>query len=243
MQEKQMSRYVLGSIFTITLLFGACASTPRHETAAGKCARSAPCRSAEEGWIELFNGKDLTGWKLAHRHGVDSWSVQDGAMVNTTPTGAFPLDHGTDLVTTAEFGSVELYLEFNIPKNSNSGVFLKGQYEIQLLDSFGRPPGMGECGCLYGRVAPLVNASRPAGEWQSLDIVFHAPTLAPSGRMTKKARLTVYHNGTKILENIDVCGATGGPYAHEKERATGPIVLQGDHGTVSFRNIRIRLLE
>jgi len=227
----------------MALLFGACASAPRHGAVTCKYATPALYRTAEDGWIELFNGKDLTGWKLAHRHGVDSWSVQDGAMVNTTPTGAFPLDHGTDLVTTAEFGSVELYLEFNMPKNSNSGIFLKGQYEIQLLDSFGRPPGMGENGSLYGRVAPLVNASKPAGEWQSFDIVFHAPTVASSGKMTKKARLTVYHNGTKILEDIDVCGATGGPYVHEKERATGPIVLQGDHGSVSFRNIRIRPLE
>ncbi|HPA47750.1 MAG TPA: DUF1080 domain-containing protein [bacterium] len=238
-----MSRYPFGLILAIALLSGGCASTPGHKAATAKCLKPAPCQATADGWIELFNGKDLTGWKLVHRRNVDSWSVQDGIMANIVPPGEAPPDLGTNLVTVEEFGSCELHIEFKVPEGSNSGAFVNGQYEIQILDSYGQPPSAGACGSIYAQIAPLVNVSKPAGEWQSFDIVFHAPTVAPSGKVTKQARMTVYHNGTIIHDHVEVSEPTGGTYVHEKVRERGPILLQGDHGTVSFRNIRIRPLE
>lgn len=174
-----------------------------------------------EGWISLFNGKDLTGWGLREPDGPDGWEVVDGILVNTPPS--------TDLLTEQEFYDFDLYVEFNVARRSNSGVYLRDKYEVQILDSYGRPVTDGICGALYGRVAPSVNASRPAGEWQTFEITF-------VGR-----RLTVVHNGQKVLDNVDA-GPMGTGLAGDRPDGPGPLRLQGDHGAVSFRNLWIRPL-
>ena len=195
-------------------------------------------KSSDEGWISLFNGKDLSGWRVWDRNAINSWSVQDGVMANIRP----PKDRGTDLLTEQLFGDCELHIEFKVPERSNSGVFLQGRYEIQVMDSYGRPPSVGGCGALYNQVAPLVNASKPAGEWQSFDVIFHQPRINASGRVTKRARMTVYHNGQRIIDNAELKGQTGGPM-RRGEKTPGPLLLQGDHGTVWYRNVRIRPLD
>jgi hypothetical protein len=177
----------------------------------------------KKGWISLFNGKDLTGWHLRKSDGPNGWKVVDGVYINTPPS--------TDIQTDAEFYDFQLHVEFRVHKNGNgnSGVYMRDKYEIQIFDSYGQPPSDHGCGALYRRIAPVVNASKPAGEWQSFDITF-------IGR-----RLTVLHNGKKILDNVDV-GPMGTGAASNRPDGPGPLRLQGDHDAVSFRNVRIRPL-
>jgi hypothetical protein len=178
----------------------------------------------KKGWISLFNGKDLTGWHLRKPDGPNGWKVVDGVYINTPPS--------TDIQTDAEFYDFQLHVEFKVHKgkgNGNSGVYLRDKYEIQIFDSYGQPPSDHGCGALYRRIAPAVNASKPAGEWQTFDITF-------IGR-----RLTALHNGKKILDNVDV-GPMGTGAASNRPDGPGPLRLQGDHDAVSFRNIRIRPL-
>jgi hypothetical protein len=160
-----------------------------------------------------------------------------------------------DLVTEAEFGDIEAHIEFCVAKRSNSGIYLMGRYEVQIYDSFGvekdQYPGI-ECGGIYPRWineknveghSPLVNASKPAGEWQSFDITFRAPRFDAAGKKIANARLVkVVHNGKVIHENVELTGPTRGPM-WEDEKPTGPLRLQGDHGPVAYRNIRIKALD
>ena len=163
----------------------------------------------------------------------------------------------SDLLTRREFGDVELHVEFLVPKGSNSGVYLMGRYEIQVLDSFGVERGDypgNECGGIYprwlggknvGGRSPRVNASRPAGEWQSFDIVFRAPRFDGQGRKIANARfVTARHNGVLVHEDAEVTGPTRAARFEDEteERPVGPLQLQGDHGPVAYRNLRIRPL-
>ena len=174
-----------------------------------------------DGRISLFNGKDLQGWHLANREGPNLWKVENGVY---TTTGK-----GTDLQTDRDFYDFALHVEFKTPPGSNSGVYLRDRYEVQILDSYGKPPSTNVCGALYLRTAPSTNACKPTGEWETFDIAF-------VGR-----RLTVRHNNQKVLDNIDV-GPRGTGLSSEREDAPGPLRLQGDHGQMSFRNIKIRPL-
>ncbi|HEY3131820.1 MAG TPA: DUF1080 domain-containing protein [Acidobacteriota bacterium] len=177
-------------------------------------------KDKEKGWIDLFNGKDLSGWHLRKADGLDGWKVlPDGVYENTKPS--------TDLMTDGEFYDFQLHVEFKIPPGSNSGVYMRDKYEIQIFDSYGKPVAINGCGALYRKVAPAVNVCGPAGEWQSFDMTF-------VGR-----RLTVFHNQRRIHDNIDV-GPTGTGAASNREDSPGPLRLQGDHDSVSFRNLRIR---
>ncbi|MBI2947324.1 MAG: DUF1080 domain-containing protein, partial [Verrucomicrobia bacterium] len=107
----------------------------------------------EAGWVSLFNGKDLDGWKLKQAGGPNGWTVQDGVYVNTP--------RSTDILTEQQFTDFHLHVEFMIPRESNSGVYLRGRHEVQILDSFGKTsPGPGDCGAVYGRTVPATNASR-----------------------------------------------------------------------------------
>lgn len=171
-------------------------------------------------WTPLFNGKDLTGWHLRKPDGPNGWIVADGIYLNTPPS--------TDIQTDAEYNDFDLHVEFKVIPGAtgNSGVYLRDKYEIQILDSFGKPPTDSGCGALYRRIAPAVNASRPAGEWQTFDISF-------IGR-----RLTVIHNGQKVLDAVDV-GPMGTGAAGKRPDGPGPLRLQGDHDAVAFRNLRI----
>ncbi len=166
------------------------------------------------------------------------WNGPDGRTVN--------------LLTREEFGDVELHVEFFLPRQSNSGVYLMGRYEIQIFDSHGvERPQHSDCGGIYQRWAngrgfeghpPRTNAAQPAGEWQTFHIIFRAPRFDAEGRKIAPARFErVVHNGVVIHENVEVSGPTRAA-AFSDERPTGPLMLQGDHGPIAYRNLRIRPL-
>ena len=181
-----------------------------------------PAQTKKQGWISLFNGKDVAGWHLRDPKGPDGWKVQNGVYVNTPPS--------TDIQTDAEYYDFQLHVEFNVSEgDGNSGVYMRDKYEVQIFNSYGKPPVDSGCGALYRRIAPAVNASKPAGEWQTFDIPFIGK------------HLTVIHNGQKVLDNVDV-GPMGTGAASKRPDGPGPLRLQGDHNAVSFRNIRIRPL-
>src|SRR5262249_43975047 len=150
--------------------------------------------------------------------------------------------HGLNLLTTKTHGDCKLHVEFNVAKGSNSGVYLMGHYEVQILDSFGKKDAelkYGDCGGIYDTAPPRTNASKAPREWQTFDIVFRAPRFDASGKKIANATfIRVVHNGKVIHENVDVKKPTtanmGGP-----ERPQGPLMLQGDHGPVAFRNLRL----
>ncbi len=160
------------------------------------------------------------------------------------------------LVTKAEHGDIAAHIEFVVPEGSNSGVYFQGRYEIQVLDSWGvEAPGHGDCGGIYQRWddnrdpkgfegrPPRVNAARRPGEWQTFDVIFRAPRFDEDGNKTANAMFVrVEHNGVLIHENQEVTGPTrAAMYADEQLR--GPIMLQGDHGPVAYRNLRFCALQ
>lgn len=198
--------------------------------------------------IVLFDGTDLSNWTSTKAGEATKWQVVDGAMS--------PTKHSGFAQTKQEFGSCQLHLEFATPVEpsgegqgqGNSGVFLMGQYEIQILDSYKNTTYPdGQAGALYGRNKPLVNASRAPGEWQTYDIIFHRP-IFEDGEVVMRASFTVFHNGVLIQDNTILYGGTGwnGPHAathYVPHGDKGPLQLQ-DHGNpVLFRNIWIRELE
>lgn len=214
---------------------------------------------------QLFNGQDLTGWKARGDHG---WQVAGGVALHADDPKLLAIESGVgimvngadgrtlDLYTEAEHGSCELHLEFCVPQGSNSGVYLMGQYEIQILDSWGTPDEelkSGSCGGIYARWIdetktpydgnpPCTNASRAPGEWQEFDLLFHAPEFGADGKKTANARFErVTHNGVVIHENFECTGPTRGAWS-EVDIPTGPLRLQGDHGPVAYRNLRMRSL-
>lgn len=181
-------------------------------------ATAALAAPQKEGWVELFNGKDLSGWRLRHEGGRNGWKVENGMLVNNPPS--------SDLVSEQKFRDFELHYEYMVPARSNSGVYLRGRYEIQIDDAHGREPDSHRNGGIYGVVTPSSNPSKPAGEWQTVDAKIVGD------------RATVVLNGTKIIDNAQL-RLTGGAL-DDKEAEPGPILLQGDHGKVTFRSIRIR---
>ena len=176
----------------------------------------------KKGWISLLNGKDLTGWHLRNPQRPNGWKAVDQVTVNTPPS--------TDIQTDGEYYDFQLHVEFKVTAgNGNSGVYLRDKYEVQIFNSFGKAAEDSGCGALYKRIAPAENASKPEGEWQTYDITFIGK------------RLTVIHNGKKVLDNVDV-GPMGTGAASNRADGPGPLRLQGDHDAVSFRKIRIRSL-
>src|ERR1051326_268396 len=202
---------------------------------------------------ELFNGRDLTGWTARTEHawrvaGAVRLSPEDPKRLAIEPGSGVMVNGDTgrtvDLHTTTEHGSCELHIEFCVPQRSNSGVYLMGQYEIQVLDSWGTPDSelspsanggiyyrwVNETQTQYEGYAPRTNASRPPGEWQSFDIRFHAPQFDAAGRKVSNARFErLIHNGVLIHENVECSGPTRGAWS-ETDIARGPLRLQGDHG-------------
>ena len=173
--------------------------------------------------IQLFNGKDLSGWRLIKPDADNGWSVQDGALINRVEKGK----HHGNIRTDAEFEDFNLKLEVRTQENSNSGVYLRGVYEVQVMESFGKPLDSHHMGALYSRITPSVNAEKPIGEWQTMDI-----TLVDR-------HLTVILNGKTIIDNQPVLGCTGGALTSD-EFKPGPIYLQGDHTNVDYRNMVLR---
>lgn len=180
-------------------------------------------RDREPQWDQhkhLFNGKDLTGWTVPkdERGRENQWKVVDGVL--TSPKG------GVNLMTEEVFDDFKLHVEFRYPKNGNSGVYLRGRYEVQISDGKGLDPDKYHFGGVYGRIAPNEMVAKDAGEWQSMDVTL-------IGRM-----ITVEMNGTMVICNQEITGITGGAIDNREEEP-GPILFQGDHEPVEFRNIVI----
>jgi hypothetical protein len=197
-----------------------------------RCTTTPPPKDA----VVLFDGKDTSEWVTLSGDPCP-WSIEDGAMV----------DQETHIMTKREFADHQLHVEFYVPVktdpnvqgNGNSGVYVHGEYEIQLIDSYGVAPHPGDsCGAIYGQVPPMVNASLPAGEWQSFDILFHAPSVDAEGNVLRKARFSVMHNGIWIHDNVE---ADITPYGVRRAlQNTGPLMLQYHGYPVRFRNIWLR---
>lgn len=184
--------------------------------------------ASEEGFRPLFNGKDLTGWKLRNPKGHNSWSVLPGGVLKNTV--ASKDEHGTDLVTEEKFWNFTVRYEFMTPENSNSGFYLRGRHEIQILGDYkSGNVSPGGNGAIYNFKAPDKFVTKPAGEWQTVEATMIGD------------RITVIMNGVKIHDNVQ-CNRATGSEIDNKVHEPGPIFLQGDHGTVSFRNIRIKEL-
>jgi len=189
-----------------------------------------------EGAIVLFGGKAeqmRDNWYARRSKDPAGWKVDDKGVA--TP-------NHRDIASKQEFGDCYLHVEFCEPLqgSGNSGVGMEGRYEIQILNSYGKQPGAGECGAFYSQTPPKVIASKPAGQWQTFDIFFRAPRFDANGNRVEKARATVYQNGTAVHENEEIQGPTGIQYEqYAGEVPKGPIVLQGDHDTVLFRNVWI----
>jgi hypothetical protein len=196
-----------------------------------------------------FNGKDLSGWKLKGPAEKSKWKVGT-AVPDPADPRRLAVSEGADLVNAAG-GGVDLYteqkwgdcvieLELMVPKGSNSGVYVMGEYEVQILDSFGKEKvGAGDIGGLYGAQAPRVNAAKAPGEWQKFVIDFRAPRFDEAGKKTAPAKFVkVELNGQVIHENVEMKGPTPAGLSG-KEAPAGPLMFQGDHGPVAFRAIKI----
>ena len=180
-----------------------------------------------DGFKLLFNGTDLSGWKLRNANGTKSWSAQNGMLVNTIKQG----EHGTDLVSDEKFKDFVIRYDYMVPSNSNSGLYLRGRYEIQILeDSARKKPAPGSNGGIYNTTAGTEFVSRPAGQWQTAQTTIRGN------------KISVILNGVKIHDEVEVTKATGGEL-DQKLDEPGPIMLQGDHGAIAFRNIRIKPLK
>ncbi len=162
---------------------------------------------------------DLDGWhtRIPDRNG---WRIENGELVNEAPS--------SDLITDAEFIDFTLHIETNVPEGGNSGIYLRGRYEVQVLDDHGSEPWNRGMGGIYGQVTPTTQPALPAGEWQSFDITL-------IGR-----RVTVVLNGVTMIDDAEIPGITGGALdSHEGQ--PGPLMLQGDHGGIRYRNLRLRV--
>ncbi len=183
---------------------------------------------------KLFNGKDLSGWRLRHADGKNAWQVVNGVLANT--------ERGTDLVSEEKFTDFELHLEVNVPQGGNSGVYLQGRYELQIADSAGATELTNSMmGAIYSKVAPRVNAAKPAGEWQTVDVHFMQAVRDKTGKIVLKPMVTVILNDEIVIDSAEIDGVTGGALDAE-EGTPGPLMLQGDHTAVQYRNILIRPL-
>lgn len=210
----------------------------------GRFTASAPAPSDA---IVLFDGRSLENWASADStKGPARWKVTGGYAEVVAGTGSIETKQG--------FGDVQLHIEWRAPtpakgesqERGNSGVFLMQRYELQVLDSYQNPTYPdGQAGAIYGQFPPLVNASRPPGEWQTYDVIFHRPRFDAAGAVTSPARFTVIYNGVLVQDNVELIGPTANnarpPYAKHADAL--PLMLQ-DHGNpVRFRNIWVRKLE
>lgn len=165
--------------------------------------------------INLIQKTGTAGWKAL---GENQWIVENGILKNPKS--------GSNLITTEKFNDFKLHVEFRYPKGSNSGIYLRGRYEVQVMDSQGNDPIPGELGGVYGFIAPSEQVAKAPGEWQTYDITL-------IGRM-----ITLVANGKTIISNQEIPGITGGAL-DSNESEPGPLMLQGDHGAVEYRNIII----
>lgn len=196
--------------------------------------------------VVLFDGRSLNAWQTLN-HRPAAWRIQADGVLTVVP--------GAGTIRTKEsFGSVQLHLEFRTPREAggtgqdrgNSGIIFMGLYEVQILDSYQNATYVnGQAGAVYKQFAPLVNASRPPGEWQVLDIVFIAPRFSEDDALLSPARMTVFHNGVLVHHDVELSGPTKnrGQPVYKPHAEVLPLQLQDHRSPVSFRNIWIRRLE
>ncbi len=189
-----------------------------------------------EGAVVLFDGKSLAGWTKADGKSTAAWTVEDGVLSVAPGKG--------NIKTEKTFGDFQMHIEFNCPympkakgqARGNSGIYLGGIYELQVLDSYGLKLGNDDCGSIYKQIIPSVNAAKPPLQWQTYDVVFHKAKVE-NGKIVKKARVTVVWNGIKTIDDQEIVKTPGG--VDLEEGSDGPILLQ-DHGNlVEYRNIWI----
>ena len=168
--------------------------------------------------VELFDGRTLDNWTVENKDKPSNWSVVDGAMVNAPPAN--------NLVSVQRFKDFKVHAEYKLAQDSNSGLYLRGRYELQILDDYGKPADIHSHMSIYSRVKPLVNASLPPGEWQTVDAVIVGN------------RVTAVLNGKTVQDNSIIDGITGGALDAD-EGEPGPIMLQGDHSKVWFRKVTV----
>lgn len=218
----------------------------------------------DDSWVELAGPSALNAWKAPTGDWVDVGAVKPDPTNEkklTFDPGSGILVNGKNgrtinLLSKDSYGDLEMHLEFMVPKGSNAGVKFEGLYEVQIFDSWGvKKPTASDCGGIYPRAEllpryhhiddgypPKVNASKPPGEWQTLDITFLAPKFDESGKKVENAKFVkVVLNGQTIHENLSVPCPTGHAWT-KKEIAKGPILLQADHGPVAFRSVKVRSL-
>lgn len=178
--------------------------------------------------IDLFNGRDLSGWRLSDPNKKNGWRVEDGVLVNETPKTDFGAygDYG-NLRTEQVFSDFELTIDYRVPAGGNSGVYLRGMYEAQVVDRDSKMQGIAGPGAIFGRIAPTHNAGKPGGEWNHY-------------RLTLVDRhVTVILNDQKVIDNQPIEGCTGGGLSADDTKP-GPLFLQGDHTSVQYRNVVLR---
>ena len=200
------------------------------EKGSGKPTDTANTLSAAEkkdGFKLIFDGKSMNGWKYRNETGKRSWSVQNGMLVNTLGKD----EHGTDLLTEEQFRDFTVRFEFQVPPNSNSGFYLRGRHEIQVFDDYksGKPTAGGN-GAIYNLKPVSLFASRKPGQWQSAEVTIVGQ------------KITAILNGVKTHDGVECPKGTGGQLDDNVDQP-GPILLQGDHGAVGFRNLRIKVLK
>ena len=202
---------------------------------------------------EPFNGKDLSNWNVKKQKQGSKWQVGvpfqstdkpktlvvhpgEGAMVNVVEGHR----QSVDIYSKDKFGSCRIEVEVMVPKGANSGIYVMGEYEVQVLDSFGKEKlGGGDMGAIYGAAPPAVNACKKPGEWQKYVIDFQAPTFDEAGKKTANAKfIKVELNGQTLHENVEMKGPTPAGVTG-REAAKGPVMFQGDHGPVAYRNLKI----
>jgi Domain of Unknown Function (DUF1080) len=196
-----------------------------------------------------FNGKDLAGWKLRGKDNKNKWtvgtaSVDDKGKLTFNKEGSELVNTaggGIDIYTEQEFGDCRVEVEVMVSKGSNSGIYLMGRYEVQILDSFGvKKLGTGDMGAIYSVAAPMLNACKKPGEWQKFVVDFQAPRFDGKKKTANAIFQKVTLNDKTIHEKVEVSkGATGGALGGEV--SMGPLMFQGDHGPVAFRNLKITL--
>lgn len=204
----------------------------------------APAGGAPSDAVVLFDGTSLDAW-IPLREGSPGWKLEQGLLTVVRGTG--------DIQTRAAFGDVQVHVEFRCPPDDagrgqglgNSGVLLMGLYEIQVLDNHTNKTYVnGQAAAVYKQHPPLVNACRPAGEWQAYDIVFTAPRFGPDGSLTRPGRVTILHNGVLVQHEAEIRGSTvyRGEPKYTAHAARLPLRLQNHGDAVSFRNIWVRNL-